>query len=137
VTCTLPTPNPHPCSWVRVYTGLGMGCRGLKTHTGWFCGLTVIMSYYVELITISSHPFSSSSIVSSLSMIGCNVSALTSLSLTKPSVLHAPRQISARVDSTDSRLHKCDRRIQPFENVRSTSTEVATGFGMRASIREG
>jgi hypothetical protein len=50
---------------------------------------------------------------------------VTSSSLTNPLRLHEPRQRSARVNVTESRLRVCDRIRRPRLKSRSTSTDVA------------
>jgi hypothetical protein len=74
---------------------------------------------------IASQFLSSSSSESSPMISGSAVAALTSLSFTYPNRLQAPTHINARVDWTDKRERRCDKRIRPLLKTRSTSTDVA------------
>ena len=79
--------------------------------------------YQYASLSIASQSFPRSS--SSPSISGRVAAAVRSLSLTSPIELHSPTHINARVDCTESRLRRCDNRIRPLLNTRSTLTDVA------------
>jgi len=112
-----PTQYPYPGSWVWVPALLGMGihgchgyrnpsrvsigsCHRYRNPTWVSIACRIVVNYTVHyLLTWSQSRSSSASHPSSTS--GSLAARITSLSLTKPHLLQAPRHSNARVDCTE------------------------------------